>query len=227
MFTKEFEDRIKAKLDNLDSAEYLGKGIARKVYTLDEDYVIKVQKNQRVEERYQERIIERIKKKNVEYSDYRSFKDFINTFDLEENDEAIEQFLDSYASTQSINEYINWQSIKNNEVVRKYIAEVYGIIRYNNLIVVVQEKCHMFKDTFSTLDDQALKFFNVRGRRDLEKLTEEVMSILIDNGINGFHDEHLGNFVYDNDGNIKICDLGYGDFSENYINSDENSNESS
>ena len=210
MFTTEFRDMIKDKIDNQE-LNYLGCGIAREVYSLDENYVVKIETGYEMCGHSKRKTIESLLEQiENDYIMDEEFLDFTYVFDLPYNLETIELFLSTQGIEQSLNEFIGWEKIKCNELLKSYVAEVFDIFIHNDKVIIIQEKGTVITSRHLNYDvtEEALKNFNLI---ELRSAMQKISSDFGREGMN-INDVHLGNFIISKEGKLKLCDLGYNYF---------------
>jgi len=214
MLTKNMIIKIKEKIDNMLSEKlnplnwtnekelvkygYLGSGIHRYTFILDDSYVMKVEKEVPMTKAHKEdasryspglrfALMNQLKEKKITNKEY---LDFISLFLIEASEESIDYFLlkKRYIG-QNYTEALNWRVVQTAEI-SKMIVPVYGIVKYRNFTIIVQDRGKKCENCGST--------FNLR-----QTITVELRKL-------GFKvdDLHGNNIISMPNGELKICDTG-------------------
>lgn len=221
MLTVELQKEVVEILEdcNFGRIKQKGRGYARRVYELNENYVIKIEslritsdsrlesrgkhgiiKIRRILNSYLENpdaILSYMDRKNLEVTLER-FTKFLDFLDLTFSSQAIEiyvSFLDGSPSLQNVPEYLNYMTLKGTEL-GEFITTSLGIIFTRNYSVIVQEKGKVTEERTRREDNKARDFF-----------TEVIQPKFTKSGYR-LKDIHDDNLVITKDGKAKICDTG-------------------
>ncbi|KFZ26012.1 MAG: hypothetical protein KQ78_01992 [Candidatus Izimaplasma bacterium HR2] len=224
MFTKEFRDKIIKELDkDKKDLEFIGVGAARVVYGLNEDVVFKIENIDRNNEddedrehtlKFRNRIEKEIKEKTAADCRMNDYYNFIKILGLKDNNKSIKIFTTYMSAHQSIQELINWNSIKET-ILKNELCEIYDIFIYRDSIIVVQERgtplssngpgAACIKEPEGTEYDKSIDEDEIYNRID------ELEDMFDDKGF-FLSDAHKGNFVVAKNGKLKLCDFGWGNY---------------
>lgn len=212
MYTKELRDSIIEKL-NKKELNFLGEGIARKVYALDENLVVKVEDSIRqpyhkmfTNEQKKESLLKQIEDKII-LDD--CFIDFKSVFKFNSDEEAVESYIQHSNVEQSLNEYLSWKEIEDNAELSEHIGKVYDIFLTDNSIVIVQERGIALGDNYGIdVDFEEIKNDEFKEESDLYLAIDEMESLFFKEGYY-LSDTHVGNFIISQEGKLKMCDLGF------------------
>ena len=196
----------------------LGCGIARKVYILTDDLVMKVEYKSGDSSRcrcHNLGMIESKSKNKARLAGYvnrcklrgetikpraklfKEYNDFLQYTGLNMNSRTITKFMRTklaFRKLQNLAEICNYNIVSNNKKVSKYLLKTYDYFEHGHYSIIIQERG---KATNQVYDMRELRIKTVEMRRAFNKESYELIDI------------HRDNLVLDKNNKIKICDTGF------------------